>query len=390
MTTQPKIGAGAGPITGGGQDLGSVLLQSALTSILPGLLGTGNTAKRTASKDANQQANIAFSALTKPVDYAGQTSDILTQAAQAFAPALAGQSAAGLYNSTTLEQLRNESVARATAASSAAINQNETQRANAAANLASASLQANNTTVTEQTVDPVQALLTGGVALAAPSIIKGGKDLLGGIFGGGGSGGGTVFDPSRFIDDIAEPLTGAVSSGAGSFISNIVGGEFGGATGDVFGGISGLGGFDIGAKLLSGDFGGALASGIGYAFGGPVGGFVGNLVGGLLGCFLTTAVCETCNLPDDNEYLNTLRKFRDSYMMENYPELVTEYYEIAPVVTNYIKARPDSDEVFKKMFYLYIAPAVTFIDNGDYPAAMNIYTELVMFAKKMAGLEQGA
>lgn len=388
MATQPK--AGAGPIAGGGQDLGSVLLQSALTSILPGLMGTGNTAKRTASKGANQQASTAFSALTKPVDYAGQTSDILTQAAQAFAPAMAGQSAAGLYNSTTLEQLRNESMARATAASSTAINQNETQRANAAANLAGASMQANNTTVTEQTVDPMQALLTGGVALAAPSIIKGGKDLLGGIFGGGGGGGGTVFDPSKFMDDIAEPLTGAMSSGAGSFMSNIVGGEFGGAMGDVFGGVSGMGGFDIGAKLLSGDFGGALASGIGYAFGGPVGGFVGNLVGGLLGCFLTTAVCETCNLPDDNEYLNTLRKFRDSYMMENYPELVSEYYEIAPVVTNYIKARPDSDEVFKKMFYLYIAPAVTFIDNGDYPAAMNVYTELVMFAKRMAGLEQGA
>lgn len=389
MATQPK--AGAGPIAGGGQDLGSVLLQSALTSILPGLMGTGNTAKRTASKGANQQASTAFSALTKPVDYAGQTSDILTQAAQTFAPAMAGQAAAGLYNSTTLEQLRNESMARATAASSAAINQNETQRANAAANLAGASMQANNTTVTEQTVDPMQALLTGGVALAAPSIIKGGKDLLGGIFGGGGSaGGGTVFDPSRFMDDIAEPLSGAMSSGAGSFMSNIVGGEFGGAMGDVFGGMGSMGGFDIGAKLLSGDFGGALASGIGYAFGGPVGGFVGNLVGGLLGCFLTTAVCETLNLPDDNEYLNTLRKFRDSYMMENYPELVTEYYEIAPVVTNYIKARPDSDEVFKKMFYLYIAPAVSHIDNGDYPAAMNIYTELVMFAKKMAGLEQGA
>lgn len=390
METKPKIGAGAGPITGGGQDLSSVLLQSALTSVLPGLMGTGKTAKRTASKAANQQASTAFSALTKPVDYAGQTSDILTQAAQAFAPAMAGQAAAGLYNSTTLEQLRNESMARATAASSAAINQNETQRANAAANLAGASMQANNTTVTEQTVDPMQALLTGGVALAAPSIIKGGKDLLGGIFGGGGSGGGTVFDPSMFMDDISEPLTGTMSSGAGSFMSNIVGGEFGGAMGDVFGGMSGMGGFDIGSKLLSGDFGGALASGIGYAFGGPVGGFIGNLVGGLLGCFLTTAVCETLNLPDDNEYLNTLRKFRDSYMMEHYPELVAEYYEIAPAITNYIKARPDSDEVFKKMFYLYIAPAVVQIENGDYPAAMNVYTELVMFAKRMADLEQGA
>lgn len=390
MATQPEIGAGAGPITGGGQDLGSVLLQSALTSILPGLMGTGNTAKRTASKAANQQASTAFSALTEPVDYAGQTSDILTQAAQAFAPAMAAQAAAGLYNSTTLEQLRNESMARATAAASAAINQNETQRASAAANLASASMQANNTTVTKQTVDPMQALLTGGVALAAPSIIKGGKDLLSGIFGGGGSGGGTVFDPSMFMDDIAEPLSNAMSSGTGSFMSNIVGGEFGGAMGDVFGGMGSMGGFDIGAKLLSGDFGGALASGIGYAFGGPVGGFIGNLVGGLLGCFLTTAVCETLNLPDDNEYLNTLRKFRDSYMMEHYPELVSEYYEIAPVITNYIKARPDSDEVFKKMFYLYIAPAVTFIDNGDYPAAMNVYTELVMFAKRMAGLGQGA
>jgi len=164
----------------------------------------------------------------------------------------------------------------------------------------------------------------------------------------------------------------------------LLGGDFGGVT-DIFGG-SGMPWMDIGTSLLSGDIGGAVATGIGYAFGGPVGGFIGNVVGSLFGCFLTTAVCDYMDLPDDNQYLNTLRQFRDEYVKVNYPELVEEYYRIAPAIVNYIKARPDADAVFKQMLNLYILPACDRIWAGDSAGAMETYINLVAFAKREGGL----
>lgn len=414
--------SGTGPISGGSMDVGSILTQTLAQTLIPALVGGSNTTTRRASKDANSKANQSYNQLTKPQDYTGQTQDILTQASQAFAPALATERAAGLYNSTTLEQLRNEATARATAASQSAILQDQTARAGAAAQLAGASMQANNTTVQEQAIDPMQALTSVGTAVLANEIYKGGKDILSGVFNASGKGAmgavgapavgaasggafasaldsissgsplgiGAGTDLSGILDlnltkDLTEPLTGAMSSGFGDIASYIMGGDFGGVS-DIFGSAGGMPWLDIGTSLLSGDFGSAAATGIGYAFGGPVGGFIGNVVGSLFGCFLTTAVCDYMDLPDDNEYLNTLRKFRDEYVRPNYPELVEEYYRIAPAIVNYIKARPDADEVFKQMLNLYILPACNRIWAGDSQGAMETYINLVNFAKREGGI----
>lgn len=417
MATQD---AGAGKLPTAGLDLGQVLLSNVLQTILPSALGTSNKTKKRASPEANAQAGQAFGTLTTPQDYSGMTTDILTQAAQQFAPAMAGERAAGLYNSTTLEQLRGESMARATAAAQGAILQDQTQRAGAAASLAGASMNANNDVTQTPTMDLGSALLTGGTLLAAPMLAKKGGELLGGLFGGAA---GTIGAPTaamaapaagafsnalngissgtalgigpstnlgsfmdlNFLDDATEPLMGAFSSGAGDAIGGATN-FFGGAS-DVLGGLGGGGMFDVGSKLLSGDFGGAITSGIGYAFGGPVGGFIGNLVGKAFGCFLTTATCEYMGMPDDNEYLETLRKFRDSYMAENYPELIEEYYRISPAIVNYIAERPDKQEVYKFMFHGYILPACERIKAGDNRCAMETYYALVKYAKSVGGME---
>lgn len=407
MATQD---AGAGKLPTAGLDLGQVLLSNVLQTILPSALGTSNKTKKRASPEANAQAGQAFGTLTTPQDYSGMTTDILTQAAQQFAPAMAGERAAGLYNSTTLEQLRGESMARATAAAQGAILQDQTQRAGSAAQLAGASMNANNDTTQTPTMDLGSALLTGGTLLAAPMLASKGSELLSGIFGGTTTTGSTgamaapmiqgagnlfqgglssVFDPSMFMDDIAEPLSGALSGGIGGAASSAVQNFFGGASdvlgGGAFGGAGGM--FDFGTKLLGGDFGGAISSGIGYAFGGPVGGFIGNLVGKAFGCFLTTAVCDYMGLPDDNEYLETLRKFRDGYMAENHPELIEEYYRISPAIVNYIAERPDKQEVYKFMFHGYILPACERIKAGDNRCAMETYYALVKYAKSVGGME---
>lgn len=411
-----KTGAGQIPKSGG--DVGSVLLQSVLSTVLPAMLGAGNTTKKRASPEANAQAGTAFKSLTTPQDYTGQTADILTRAAQEFAPTLAFQHGAGLYDSTMTTQLSSETQARATAAAQQAILQDKTSRDNAAANLAGASMQANNDTTQGNSIDLGQTLLAGGAMLAAPFLMKQGKGLIDSMFGTGGAsavadaltpgsmaagqiqGMGTeamkelsqVFDPSMFNMDVADPLAGALTSGVGDSIGKLAGGDFGSSIMEMFNGtgaagdLGGMGGLDIFSNLMSGNYGQAAVTGLGYAFGGPMGGFIGNLVGGMLGCFLTTAVCDSTGLPDDNEYLTTLRQFRDGYMQMNYPWMIEEYYQIAPAITNYIKQRPDSDAVFKNMFHLYIVPAVARIKNGDNQGAMQVYKALVQYAKSQANL----
>lgn len=410
MATAAANKTGAGKVAEGG-DLGAVLLQSVLSTVLPSLLGAGNTTKKRASPEANAQATTAFNTLTKPQDYTGQTADILTRAAQEFAPTLAAPHAAGLYDTTMLTQLSNEAQARATAAAQSAILQDQTARANSAANLAGASMQANNDVTQGNTIDLRQTLLSGGAMLAAPFLLSKGKGLIDGIFNTtaanpgalipGAMGAGQiqgmgsqamkslsqVFDPSTFNSDVADPLVGALTSGAGTAIGGI--GDVGGTMASMFNGtgaIGEMGGLGSIGNLLSGDFGSAALTAIGSYFGGPFGGFIGDAIGGLFGCFLTTAVCDSTGLPDDNEYLSTLRQFRDGYMQTNYPWMIDEYYHIAPAITNYIKQRPDSDAVFKNMFHLFIVPAVARIRQGDNQGAMQVYKALVQYAKSQANL----
>lgn len=93
-------------------------------------------------------------------------------------------------------------------------------------------------------------------------------------------------------------------------------------------------------------------------------------------CFITTAVCEAENLPDDCHELTTLRRFRDEYMMRD-PALrimVGEYYDMAPAVVEKIKALPSGGKaVFAFLKANYILPAIVAIEAGKHSEALKIY-----------------
>lgn len=57
------------------------------------------------------------------------------------------------------------------------------------------------------------------------------------------------------------------------------------------------------------------------------------------GCFLTTACCKYKGLPDDCAELETLRRFRDTYLKETEygSELIRAYYESAPALVERIE-----------------------------------------------------
>jgi hypothetical protein len=95
--------------------------------------------------------------------------------------------------------------------------------------------------------------------------------------------------------------------------------------------------------------------------------------GGGTGCFITTAAVKYCGLSDDGVELTVLRKFRDSWMQEYYPEELAIYKAKAPALVAAIEARKDAAAVFTSLMKSYIWPAVIAITLGKYEEAHSIY-----------------
>lgn len=104
------------------------------------------------------------------------------------------------------------------------------------------------------------------------------------------------------------------------------------------------------------------------------------------GCFITTAICEQDGKADDCDELQTLRKFRDTYMLsDGYGlGLVQEYYAKAPAIVLAIKARQDSAWCFEHLKTRYLLPAIEAVKSGDNEKALMLYTVLFVVAKSMA------
>lgn len=127
--------------------------------------------------------------------------------------------------------------------------------------------------------------------------------------------------------------------------------------------------------------GAAAGAGIGFIIGGPVGAVVGGIIGGIVGgggCFLTTAVCKSTGLSDDNEVVDLLRHYRDNYLARRPGGLaeIAKYYEIAPVIVHEIEKRPDADRVWRRAYEDFIMPAVAAIRTGRMESAYAIYQKL--------------
>lgn len=98
--------------------------------------------------------------------------------------------------------------------------------------------------------------------------------------------------------------------------------------------------------------------------------------GGL--CFITTVVCEYMGLPDDNEFLNTFRRFRDEHMGGKNSLQLQEYYETAPKIVEIIK---DNPSMLSAILELYLAPAFLQIKMGQFDYAHEIYSEMFQTLK---------
>ena len=96
-------------------------------------------------------------------------------------------------------------------------------------------------------------------------------------------------------------------------------------------------------------------------------------------CFITTAVCEYFQKPDDCYELTTLRKFRDEWLSLQVggEDLIKEYYSIAPNIVRAISVSDEKDIIYLHLWNDYINPCIKLIELGAYDTCKNLYVSMV-------------
>lgn len=101
-------------------------------------------------------------------------------------------------------------------------------------------------------------------------------------------------------------------------------------------------------------------------------------------CYITTAVCESMQKPDDCYELTTLRAFRDEYLLqtEEGRKMVDEYYDLAPGIVAMINMQKNSEEIYDQIYDEYLTPCMHHIEAGEKEACSTLYKEMVRNLQK--------
>lgn len=93
------------------------------------------------------------------------------------------------------------------------------------------------------------------------------------------------------------------------------------------------------------------------------------------GCFLSTAAFQFKGLPDDCQELETLRRFRDTYLSSSSEgaALVEHYYSIAPAIAAQLTEPAELEKVWK-----VISRCVEAIQANRHEQAMDEYRAMVL------------
>ena len=95
-------------------------------------------------------------------------------------------------------------------------------------------------------------------------------------------------------------------------------------------------------------------------------------------CFITTSCVKYFGLKDNCYELETLRKFRDNYLLKSGEgrELVNQYYEHAPALVKQLESAPNKKQLFKSVFS-DIQESCRAIEENNYEIAQEIYMKSV-------------
>lgn len=96
-------------------------------------------------------------------------------------------------------------------------------------------------------------------------------------------------------------------------------------------------------------------------------------------CYITTATCESQGKADNCYELETLRAYRDNYLLqsEEGEAMVKEYYNIAPTIVNRIRREENAKAVYDEIWNTYLCDCIHKIENGEQEACRERYAEMV-------------
>lgn len=98
-------------------------------------------------------------------------------------------------------------------------------------------------------------------------------------------------------------------------------------------------------------------------------------------CFITTAVCDHLGLPDDSDFLNTFRKFRDEFMGGKNSEELQKYYTEAPAIVEKVNDSPRKSVIWQYAVDNYLVPAYFAIVRKDNEDAHGLYKKMFNFLR---------
>lgn len=96
-------------------------------------------------------------------------------------------------------------------------------------------------------------------------------------------------------------------------------------------------------------------------------------------CYITTAVCETFHKPDDCYELTLLRDYRDTYLaaQPDGPEVIREYYDVAPTIVKRIDRMDDREEIYRDIWNTYLNPCISMIQHQQMEECKELYIKMV-------------
>jgi len=102
------------------------------------------------------------------------------------------------------------------------------------------------------------------------------------------------------------------------------------------------------------------------------------------GCFITTACCETLNLPDDCYELTAFRDFRDNWLRKQIDgeAIVQEYYQVAPMILDAIDTTNNPKTTYSNIWEKYLKTCLAHIESGEADKCKALYMSMVEDLKR--------
>ncbi|HSY26433.1 MAG TPA: CFI-box-CTERM domain-containing protein [Burkholderiaceae bacterium] len=96
-------------------------------------------------------------------------------------------------------------------------------------------------------------------------------------------------------------------------------------------------------------------------------------------CYITTAVCDSLQLPDDCIELTMLRRFRDEVLLLTSQGIddVQHYYAVAPEIVAAIDSRADASRIYTDLNLRYIQPSVAALARGEHHLPHALFREMI-------------